>query len=244
MPFYVSDYLADTSHLSTLEHGAYMLLIMHYWRNGGLPDDEQKLARICRMTTRQWDAARGTIAEFFSDGWTHSRIDKEISHAAEKSERRSASGYRGGVAKSLKNKEQTVANATGLPQQTHSIALASSSQPQPEPEREEKIVGLKTNIVGFESQKSKRKTNSAPDYPDDFNLLWREFPFQANASKKDAYAAWTKLPEEDRDKCFDGAIAYASWLASERRKRPDFPGKHLSTFINSRSFDSLLEARH
>lgn len=244
MPFYVSDYLADTSHLSTLEHGAYMLLIMHYWRSGGLPDDEQKLARICRMTTRQWDAVRGTIAEFFGEGWTHSRIDKEITHATEKSERRSASGHRGGLSKSLKNKESYVANATVLPQQTPSIALASSSQPQPESEIEEKVVGLKTNIVGFENQKSKKKTNNAPDYPPAFNLLWREFPYQENASKKDAYSAWLRLPEEDRDKCLDGALAYSAWLDGQRKKRADYPGKHLSTFINSRVFDSLLEARH
>jgi uncharacterized protein YdaU (DUF1376 family) len=53
MPFYVADYLADTGHLSTIEHGAYMLLIMHYWQKGGLPADERMIARVARMTTEQ-----------------------------------------------------------------------------------------------------------------------------------------------------------------------------------------------
>lgn len=74
MPLYVADYLADTGHLSTLEHGAYMLLIMHYWQTGGLPDDDRKLARIARLQLDQWQEIRDTIRFLFEksgrDGFT------------------------------------------------------------------------------------------------------------------------------------------------------------------------------
>ena len=46
MPFYVTDYLGDTGHLSGPEHGAYLLLLFHYWRTGPLPDDDALLARL------------------------------------------------------------------------------------------------------------------------------------------------------------------------------------------------------
>ena len=55
MPLYVGDYLADTTHLTCTEHGAYMLLLMSMWRNGGsLPSDDKSLARHARCTKGQW----------------------------------------------------------------------------------------------------------------------------------------------------------------------------------------------
>src|SRR3546814_8122762 len=81
MPLYVADYLADTGHLSTVEHGAYLLLIMHYWQSGGLPDDDKKLARITRLSPREWAGVRETVAEFFAADWRHGRIDMEMARA-------------------------------------------------------------------------------------------------------------------------------------------------------------------
>ncbi|OFX03915.1 MAG: hypothetical protein A3E78_07480 [Alphaproteobacteria bacterium RIFCSPHIGHO2_12_FULL_63_12] len=92
MPFYVADYLADTGHLSTVEHGAYMLLIMHYWQNGGLPIEDQKLARICRMTAAEWRDVRPTLVELFGVDWSHKRIDDELTHAEHVMNKRSEAG--------------------------------------------------------------------------------------------------------------------------------------------------------
>jgi uncharacterized protein YdaU (DUF1376 family) len=89
MPLYVADYLADAAHLTTVEHGAYLLLIMNYWQRGGsLPDDDVRLARIARMGPREWARVKGNLSEFFdiADGaWSHSRVDTELARVSAKS---------------------------------------------------------------------------------------------------------------------------------------------------------------
>lgn len=90
MPLYVADYLQDTAHLSAQEHGAYLLLIMHYWANGCLPSEDKRLARIARLSESEWHEAKPTIAEFFTADWKHKRVDEELAHATEVSNKRRA----------------------------------------------------------------------------------------------------------------------------------------------------------
>lgn len=82
MAFYPKDYLGDTSDLSTQQHGAYMLLIMQYFINGGpLLDDDRELARITRLSLSMWRKERPRIVRFFGtqDGFLiHRRVDQEL----------------------------------------------------------------------------------------------------------------------------------------------------------------------
>lgn len=121
MPLYVADYLKDTRILSTLEHGAYLLLIMEYWTKGRLPGTDKELARIVGMTVPNWRAIKPVIQEFFHDGWKHKRLDAELAKAIEKTTARQTAGRRGGIAKATRK-------------QTPSNALASSSQPEKDSE--------------------------------------------------------------------------------------------------------------
>lgn len=97
MPLYVGDYLADTGHLTTTQHGAYLLLMMHYWRKRELPDDDKQLAAIAKLPLRIWLDSKDTIQAFFHDGWKHKRIDAELSKRLEISQKRAAAGYNGGM---------------------------------------------------------------------------------------------------------------------------------------------------
>jgi uncharacterized protein YdaU (DUF1376 family) len=102
MPLYVADYIADTRHLTTLQHGAYLLLIMEYWQKGRLPADDKKLQIICSMSPWLWRRNKAALAALFDRDWRHRRIDEELKKAFELRLKRSVYGSRGGRAKHSK----------------------------------------------------------------------------------------------------------------------------------------------
>jgi len=109
MQFYIADYLADTTHLSTEEHGAYLLLLFNYWQAGkALPDNNERLARIVRLSNERWISVRDTLAEFFQvvDGeWRHSRIDDDLFSVSLKIEQTSKAGKASAAARNAKARE-------------------------------------------------------------------------------------------------------------------------------------------
>ncbi len=101
MPLYVGDYLGDTGHLTTAQHGAYLLLMMHYWRKGELPDDDRQLSKITKLPLRTWCEYRPTLQDFFYDGWKHKRIDAELAKMLRVSQKRAIAGQKGGIGSAL-----------------------------------------------------------------------------------------------------------------------------------------------
>ena len=75
MPLYIGDFLRDTTGLDAEMIGEYLLLYIAIWSKAGpLPNDNQKLARICRMTTERFIETREELSSLFDaqdDEWTH-----------------------------------------------------------------------------------------------------------------------------------------------------------------------------
>ena len=53
MPLSIGDYLKNTQHLSAEEHGAYLLLIMHYWIHGKIKNDKKLIKNITKISAKK-----------------------------------------------------------------------------------------------------------------------------------------------------------------------------------------------
>jgi uncharacterized protein YdaU (DUF1376 family) len=186
MQLYVADYLGDTRHLTTEQHGAYLLLLMTMWRSEGvLPDDPIKLARIAGLTVSRWHKISADVLAFFTPcegGFTQRRLSAELAIAEEKSSKRSQSGKAGARAKALKSNKVASANASRL--------LKHSPEPEPD---------------------SKRVTNVTLVRPPDlFADFWSRWPVKK--SRKAAHAAYLKaLKETDHGTLVAAVDAQRRW---------------------------------
>ena len=176
MPLYVADYLGDTGHLMGPEHGAYLLLLMHYWRTGPLPDDDALLARIARTEPKAWKGMAGMIRAFFTaqDGQLrHKRIEAERVKAGEITDKRAAAA----AARWSKAPSKTDAK----PMQMHSKSNANASGLH-----DECILPLQSHT---QEQESSLRSLSARE-PTGFLEWWAEYPRKdAKGAARKAYAA-------------------------------------------------------
>jgi uncharacterized protein YdaU (DUF1376 family) len=83
LPINTESYRAETADLSTLEHGAFLLLRLHYWRTGPLENNDKRLARISGLTVPEWKEVRRSLERFFDidTEWINWEWDGELAKA-------------------------------------------------------------------------------------------------------------------------------------------------------------------
>lgn len=80
LPLFTDAYMADTRHLTTLQHGMYLLLLMTAWRmpDCALLDDDVFLARLVGTEKHIWLKHKSTITAFWhlnhEGKWVQSRL--------------------------------------------------------------------------------------------------------------------------------------------------------------------------
>jgi uncharacterized protein YdaU (DUF1376 family) len=227
MQLYVADYLGDTRHLTTEQHGAYLLLLMTMWRHGGrLPNDPAKLARIAGVSARRWHLVASDVMPFFTvcdDGTiTQKRLEREHQKALSISEKRSVSGKRGGQAKALNNNDLALANAKQEPKHSQISDVIKEAK------GEDANASLSGTDVPDAAPKSRKKL----PYPEAFEALWKAYPTDPLMSKKAACASWKKLTVEQRELALASCPAFREYC----RKHPDYRPVHLTKYLKEERF--------
>jgi len=76
-PFFPGDYLRDTQDLSLTEHGAYLIMLSHYYCHEGLTSNKSRLYRICKAFTDEEKESIDTVRErYFMDDGNGNLINK------------------------------------------------------------------------------------------------------------------------------------------------------------------------
>lgn len=235
MPLYIADYLADTNRLTTLQHGAYMLLIMDYWRNGVIPDDDSILAQITKMHPDAWSIARAVLEKFFSienGSWVHGRIDEEIAKAGVNSQKAHDRAVKAAAARW--DKENAASNAPSIPEALPEDVLEECPSPSPSPSPTESTTptpGKSKDLPAPSAQAVSKKGTALPadwklskewgewalsEKPNwtaddvrrvaaDFKDHWLANANQAKSKKADWLAAWRKWVRSPLNETKNGA---------------------------------------
>ena len=191
MPLYIGDYLADTSRLTTEQHGAYLLLLMDYWRHGPPPDDPAVLAQIAKLSQTVWQTHSSAIGHFFKiqhGVWIHSRVEAERSKAEGISETRQSAGRRGAKTRWGDGKQDdkpianAMANAMANGLQTGSQTAWQIDRPshkekeketETEQEKEQRLDREKPPIAPL---RGGRRSNGSVSGFSRFDAFWAAYP--------------------------------------------------------------------
>lgn len=88
-PLWVDAFQRDTQHLGADEVGAYMLILMAMWTREScdFPDDDARLAKVCRVSLRLWKSRIGPVLMPFFHAESGAIYSKRLRIEAEFTER-------------------------------------------------------------------------------------------------------------------------------------------------------------
>jgi uncharacterized protein YdaU (DUF1376 family) len=157
MPLWTDAYLADTSDLTTNEHGCYLLMLMIAWRRPecALPDDMAWLKRAMAGFAAGFHGhtfnaiVPGLLKRFFrleGGQWTQKRLQKERAYLKARSAKQ-----RQNALKKSSNRRQTVGKQGVELNETKTLpdATALPPHPHPHPQRDSISKTVLKGLVDF-----------------------------------------------------------------------------------------------
>jgi uncharacterized protein YdaU (DUF1376 family) len=227
MKLYVGDYHGDTTHLTTAEHGAYLLLLMAMWRAGGkLPRDDRRLSALTKLSAGEWSDMKPTIMEFFTvsgGSISHKRLVTEIGKYEAVVEKRAKAGKASAAKKALENNEQASTHVEQV------LNTCSHNQNQNQNQNH--------SLEETSSSKETRAPSKPPPLFDQFDDFWKRYPLKkAKAAAKAAYPkALRKTDHATLVRQLDHQIRCGVWEGGF--------GPHGATWLNGERWNDECKPR-
>jgi len=218
-PHYPGDYARDTQQLSLLEHGAYRLLMDHYYSTGSLAccinrstndetiDDSSvnqsknnlRMYRLCRaISEEEREAVDNVLKMFFTyknGAYLNKKVEQVIAHQAEKYRKLSEAGKKAAAKKKEKKaKENSINRLTNdaTIDRTNDITIDGSLVPKPLNDRstnQNQNILDKSNII--------KKTKAKKDFEEQFQEFW-SFYIPVETSSGSSPAKGAKKPSKEK----------------------------------------------
>jgi uncharacterized protein YdaU (DUF1376 family) len=182
LPLWTDAYFGDTRHLTTIQHGAYLLILFVSWRNGGdLPYDEKLLARYAGLSISQWNRMKAVILPFFkikNGRIFQPRLRDELDVVRQQRNQRADNGR----ASALKRKERNLAQR----EQSDSLPLAPTLTLTPTPKKDMEYEDILSSerpsdqsqsedlLAGLEPPKPPEPPKEEPITPEEIFETWNE----------------------------------------------------------------------
>lgn len=175
---FIGDYMKKTAALSVAEHGAYSLMLMHYYATECPLPEGRDLYRLLRAETKTEREAVDSVARRFwtltEDGLTQGRADEEIAKYHQKGDANRENGKLGGRPRKPKN------NPDGF-------FSVSESEPK------KNLIHNHNHITPHSPPL--RGAGSVAEFPPGFDEFWAAYP--RHVAKQDAVKAFAKLRADD-----------------------------------------------
>jgi len=248
---YTADYLADTMHLTTEEHGAYLLLIFNYWQTGkAIP--KKRLQKIARVPNDRWPSVEDSLSEFFSDdgeNWVHDRIERDLEAVKEAQEQRVRAGKASAEARKrsqqAKKKRNDSDRSTSVEQPLEHTANETPTNKDTDTDTDSdthKTLGTSASDAPTQAEPEKpASSEKKPPYPHEFELAWGKYPKRPGSNpKRKAYQAWHARAKEGYDpaQMLAGVIRYAKFCATTGKANTEYVMQAQRFFGPSAEFEN------
>lgn len=213
---YIGDYQRDTAHLSVTEHGAYLLMLQHYYATEKPLPTGKALHRMLRAQDKaEREAIDAVVAQFWTEteaGLVNGRADAEITKAGAQAEtNRAIAQAREERRKALREQHEQSTNRATIDEPNHSQTPDSPSGDKPPQER------------------PRRASRLPPDWA--LPAEWRDWARTARPDLDPAKVAdrfrdfWVAKAGRDGAK-LDWAATWRNWVRAEAATPGRANGQH------------------